>query len=197
MPVGLLARSSASIDGARAALADDGATQVAGVLADATDEAGLRAALDALVEELGVPKVVVYNAAVVRLDRLGELSHEERKARYAVNVLGVLTTVAHLAPRMVAAGGGTIIATGGMPEPEPELVSLSIDKAALRAAIVLLARQFEGDGIHVSTVTVGGPVAPGTRFDPEQIADAFWWLHMQPPGMWEREIVYNGVAESR
>lgn len=194
--IGLLARTQTTIDHARDALAAAGVHRVVAARADVADEVGLRAALDTLVDRLGLPAALVYNAAVVRGDRLDELSQAERQARYAVNVLGALTTATHLAPRMIETGGGTIIVTGGMPEPDPRLVSLSVDKAALRVAVALLARQYGNAGIHVATVTIAGPVAPGTRFDPDRIAEQYWRLHTQSPGEWEREVVYGTRTEA-
>src|SRR5262245_7275002 len=102
--IGLVARSRATLDAARAAV---GNARTA--LADAADEAELKAALDAL----GTPSVLVYNAGLIRPDRPGELTHTEHQHAYAVNVLGALTAVAHVAPRMES---GTVLITGGMPE---------------------------------------------------------------------------------
>ena len=78
-----------------------------------------------------------------------------------------------------------------MPEPVPEVTSLSLGKAGIRALTQLLARAYEPRGVHVATVTVGGTVAPGTAYDPDDIADHYWRLHTQSAGAWEREVVYG------
>src|ERR1700761_450747 len=54
MPLGLIARTGASLDAARAAVAATGVT-VAGATADAGRDDQLTAALDALTGQLGVP----------------------------------------------------------------------------------------------------------------------------------------------
>jgi NAD(P)-dependent dehydrogenase (short-subunit alcohol dehydrogenase family) len=82
---------------------------------------------------------------------------------------------------MTEAGGGTILITGGMPEAIPEVTSLSLGKAGVRALTELLARAYEPAGVHVATVTVAGAVAPGTAFDPDDIAEEYWRLHARPP----------------
>ena len=79
-----------------------------------------------------------------------------------------------------------------MPEPIPEVTSLSLGKAGVRALTELLARAYEPAGVHVATVTVAGAVAPGTAFDPDDIAEEYWRLHTQPAGSWEREVLYPG-----
>ena len=136
--------------------------------------------------------MLVYNAALIRRDGVGELSAHEQLDAWAVNVVGAITAITHLGPAMVRAGGGTVIITGGMPEPMPDVVSLSLGKAGVRALTELLAKQYEPLGLHVATVTVGGAVERGTAFDPDAIAEVYWRLHTQPAGAWEREVAYTG-----
>jgi NAD(P)-dependent dehydrogenase (short-subunit alcohol dehydrogenase family) len=190
LAVAVLARSRATVDSALASLDAIRADSV-GVTADVTDEQALRAALDEVVDRLGVPEVLVYNAALIQSDALGELTAQQQLDAWAVNVVGAITAVAHLGPAMAHAGRGTILLTGGMPEPVPEATSLSLGKAGVRALAHLLAREYEPAGVHVATVTVGGTVAPGSAFDPDEIAETYWRLHTQAPGAWEREVVYS------
>lgn len=192
MPVGLIARTQTTLDAAAAQLADDEVEDVEGVIADAASEQDLTRALDRLVESHGVPEVLVYNAGLIRHDRPGELSHEQLQHAYAVNVLGALTAAAHLAPAMAAAGGGSILMTGGMPRPVSALVSLSLGKASLRALTTMLADEYGPSGIHVATVVVSGAVAPGSAFDPEVIATHYVRLHAQDRDQWETQIEFTG-----
>jgi NAD(P)-dependent dehydrogenase (short-subunit alcohol dehydrogenase family) len=194
--IGVIARSPATVDGTRGALADTG-VETAGVTADVADEAGLRAALDSLVDRLGVPDVLVYNAAIIQWDAVGELTAKQHLDAWAVNVVGAITAVAHLGPRMAEAGRGTILITGGMPTPIPEVTSLSLGKAGVRALTELLATQYWPSGVHVATITVAGAVAPGSAFDPDEIAEQYWRLHAQPRAEWERELLYEGNEQSR
>jgi hypothetical protein len=92
---------------------------------------------------------------------------------------------------MVANGGGTIILTGGMPEPVPQFVSLSLGKAGIRALATMLDQQLGPDGVHVATVTVCGAVEPGGPYDPDLIAERYWQIHAQPAGSWEREVLFE------
>jgi NAD(P)-dependent dehydrogenase (short-subunit alcohol dehydrogenase family) len=195
LPVGLIARSAASVNAARTTLARAG-VRVVGVTADAAQESQLTSALDAVAEQLGVPGVLVYNAGLIRSDRPGELSREQHQAAYAVNVLGALASAVHVATAMTAAGGGTILLTGGMPVPDPQSTSLSLGKAGVRALTTLLAREYGPAGIHVATVTVSGAVSPGGAFDPDHIAEHYWRLYAQPPGAWEHEVLVTGEPAS-
>ena len=191
LPIGVVARSRSTVDAALTALAD---TNVGthGEIADAADESALRAALDQIVEHFGLPDVLVYNAAVIQWDTVGELTAAQHLDAWAVNVGGAITAATHLLPRMAESGRGSFIITGGMPTPVPQVTSLSLGKAGVRALAELLAAQFGPAGVHVATVTVAGAVAPGTTFDPDDIADEYWRLHDQPHGAWEREVLFEG-----
>ena len=188
MPAGLIARTAASTGSTRAALAATG-VPVAEATADAGQDDQLTAALDAITGQLGPPEALIYNAGLIRRDRPGELSREQYVTAYAINVLGALTAAVQLAPAMAQAGGGSILITGGMPEPDPAVTSLSLGKAGVRALTRLLASEYGPSGIHVATVTVGGGVAPGGPFDPDRIAEQYWRLHTQRPDAWEHEVL--------
>ena len=190
LTVGVIARTEATVDDALSALSDYDAL---GVTADVTDEVVLRAALDEIVDRFGVPELLVYNAALIQSDTLGELTAQQHLDAWAVNVVGAITAAAHLAPQMVRQGTGTIIITGGMPEPLPQATSLSLGKAGVRALAKLLAAAYGPAGLHIATVTIAGAVAPGTGFDPDDIAEHYWRLHAQPPEAWEHEVIHTGV----
>jgi NAD(P)-dependent dehydrogenase (short-subunit alcohol dehydrogenase family) len=191
LAVGVLARTRATVEGTLATLAGG---RSLGLTADVTDETELRSALDAMVDRLGVPAVLVYNAALIQWDPVGELPAQGHLDAYAVNVVGAITAVSHLAPRMAEAGGGTVLLTGGMPDPTPEVTSLSLGKAGIRALTEILAKAYGAAGVHVATVTVAGAVKPGSAFDPDEIAERYWQLHLQPEHTWERQVLYTGSA---
>ncbi|OXM73028.1 MULTISPECIES: SDR family NAD(P)-dependent oxidoreductase [Amycolatopsis] len=181
LPVALVARTERTLPGARS------------FVADSTDEHALREALDAAAAEFGTPDVLVYNAAIIQPDAPGELPARAQLDAWAVNVVGALTAAAHVAPAMAARGSGTILVTGGMPEPDPRYVSLSLGKAGVRTLVALLDAQYGAAGVHVASVTVAGPVAPGTAFDPDDIAEHYWALHTQDRP-WSLEVVHDGRA---
>ncbi|MEV0229197.1 SDR family NAD(P)-dependent oxidoreductase [Nonomuraea sp. NPDC050786] len=178
LPVALVSRTGTALD-------------LDGVLtykADVADEDGLRAALDAASAELGTPDVVVYNAAVIRPDTPGEASMRAQLDAWAVNVVGALVAATHVAPAMARRGSGSFLVTGGMPEPKAAYVSLSLGKAGVRTLVKLLDEEYGPSGVHVASITVAGPVAPGTEFDPDDIAEHYWRLHTQPRDRWEQEV---------
>ncbi|MFC6157962.1 SDR family oxidoreductase [Kribbella jiaozuonensis] len=186
MSAGLVARSEATV---KAAAEQLGSADVLPVTADVTDEVGLRSALDRVVEAFGVPEVVVYNAALIQADRVGDLTAEQHREAWAVNVVGAITTAAHLAPAMAERGSGSFLITGGMPLSKPDYASLSLGKAGIRTLVALLHQQYGAAGVHAASVTVSGGVGPGTGWDPDEIAQHYWRLHQQAPADWIDEIV--------
>ncbi|GGT81574.1 SDR family NAD(P)-dependent oxidoreductase [Actinomadura citrea] len=196
LPVALVARSRTTVQTVAEAVAEvaPGGVRVVTATADVTDEDALRAALDQAARELGPPDVAVYNAAVIRPDTTDDLSARDLLDAYAVNVVGAHTTAAHLLPAMAERGGGSFLITGGMPDPKPEYLSLSLGKAAVRTLVTLLDQRYGPSGVHAASITVDGPVAPGTAFDPDDIAEHYWRLHTQPPGHWDHEILHSGDA---
>jgi NAD(P)-dependent dehydrogenase (short-subunit alcohol dehydrogenase family) len=196
LAVGLLARSRATVDAAHRRLADTG-VPIYQATADAADPEQLRAGVTGFVDRFGVPDVVVYNAAIIQADELGDLSAQRHLDAWSVNVGGAITAAALLLPRMAARGAGTFLVTGGMPEPVAAYLSLSLGKAGVRSLVEMLDAQFAPAGVHVATVTVAGAVAPGTRFDPDRIAEQYRRLHAQPRTSWEREVLYTGTDAGR
>ena len=193
LPVALVARRRAGVDAVAEEVGQLGVPVVA-LTADTADEDALRTALDTAAAQLGEPDVLVYNAAIIQPDAPGELSVQAHQQAWAVNVVGALNAAAHVGPGMARRGGGTILITGGMPETNPRYVSLSLGKAGVRALVSLLDQEYGAAGVHVATVTVAGPVAPDTAFDPDQIAEQYWLLHTQPRERWQSEVLFSGLA---
>jgi NAD(P)-dependent dehydrogenase (short-subunit alcohol dehydrogenase family) len=190
LPVALIARGGVAARTVAEEIVAAGRTALA-LTADSTDETALRAAIDAAAAQFGPPDILVYNAALIRADKVGELPGRAQQAAWAVNVVGAITAAAHVLPGMAGRGQGTFLVTGGMPEPDPDYVSLSLGKAGVRALVTLLDQEYRPSGVHVATVTVAGAVAPGTAFDPDDIADQYWRLHIQRRPEWQREVVHN------
>ena len=186
MSAGLIARSDATV---KSAAEEFGSADVLPVSADVTDERALRAALDRIVDAYGVPDAVVYNAAMIRSDRIGDLTAQQQLDAFAVNVVGAITTAAHLAPAMAERGSGSFLITGGMPVPKPDYASLSLGKAGVRAVVTLLHQQYGAAGVHAASVTISGGVSPGSLWDPDDIANHYWRLHQQAPAEWIHELV--------
>jgi NAD(P)-dependent dehydrogenase (short-subunit alcohol dehydrogenase family) len=170
-------------------------TDVAVVQADAGDPERLRAALSPLFAAQGGPGVVIYSAALATADELLTVSPQQLADAYAVDVIGGVLTAQLAVPAMRAAGGGTLLFTGGgFADALPQtLATVSLGKVALRAAATMLARQLRDDDIHAGSLTILGQIATGTPFDPDSIADAYWAICNERPDAWREEYRFAGA----
>ena len=187
MALTLIARDAAKVEAAAAAMGN-----AAGFAADAGDEAALTAALAAATARFGAPDVLIYNAAKWRPGPVLAHGAADLLADLAIGVAGALTAARAVAPAMQARGKGSILFTGGgfALYPSPAAPSLSIQKAGIRALARMLAQELAPSGVRVGTVTILGTVAPGTKFDPGAIAEAFLTLHRGAPDAATAEIQF-------
>jgi NADP-dependent 3-hydroxy acid dehydrogenase YdfG len=158
--------------------------------ADVGEEASLRLAFTAIRAVLGDPDVLVYNASVNIPGSPEEISVEDVLTAFRVGTVGALVSLQEVLPAMRARHAGTVLVTGGglALRPWPGATALGLAKAAVRNLVEVAARDLEGTGVHVATVTIRGVVgSPG--FEPEAIAERFWALHEQPPGAWDTEVL--------
>ncbi|HEX3362979.1 MAG TPA: SDR family NAD(P)-dependent oxidoreductase [Solirubrobacterales bacterium] len=171
-----------------------GGLEVEAVAADIADLDGYRKALEAIFGAPGAPGVVVYNAALLDPGQILDTTVEQLRTTHDVDVIGAVIAAQVAAPVLRAAGGGTLLATGGgfADNPVPALATLSVGKAGMRSAQTLIAAGVAEDGIHAATVTIVGVVEPGTAFDPDNIAELFWTAHTDPKDAWQIEYRFTG-----
>ncbi|HWJ08750.1 MAG TPA: SDR family oxidoreductase [Nocardioides sp.] len=106
----VLSRSAAKLGAALAQLGDAALARPV----DVTDAAAVQEAVDALVEEVGVPDLVVCTAGYARPGWLEELPAEDVTGMVATNLLGTINVARAVLPHLRAAGRGTIVTTSSM-----------------------------------------------------------------------------------
>ena len=188
----LVARRAEALAEYKATLQEEGFTAHS-YPADAVDPVSLTTVFAQIKTDLGDPAVLVYNAMIFRETQPSELAPDDLVTDFQVNVAGALICAQQVIPAMKARGSGTILLTGGglALRPYPLYASLATGKAALRNLAYSLHAELAEAGIHVATVTIAGYVQPGTHFDPDLIAEEYWKLHTQEPGLWYQEVIYQ------
>lgn len=166
---------------------------------DLGDPGAVRSVIETVIAANGTPAVLHYNAAGWHEADPLTLDPATFQADLSLCATGALAALQAVVPHMQAAGGGSLLFTGGglalYPEYGANVVSLTAGKAAMRALVLALAPGLAEHGIHAATVTVTGTVAPGTPFDPDAIAATFMRLHKQPRSEWQTEIVFDGKSQ--
>jgi short-subunit dehydrogenase len=182
--IGMVARKQETLAAAGEALDADGIT-CASVVADAASEASLGNAIAELTALQGDAQILIYNAFTDHRVLPTQLSLEDMIADFRVNVGGALVAMQAVAPAMIRHGNGAILMTGGgyALRPAAGRSSLGLSKAALRNLAMCLALELEPQGVRVGTVTIFGQIKPNTVFSPEQIAEEFFAIAHEPPGM--------------
>ena len=160
---------------------------------DASDELSLKSTFELINSELGSTDVLIYNAAALKRGDPMSTSVQEMNNDFKVNVAGALIASQIVAPSMIENKKGTIILTGGglAITPFHSYFSLAVGKAGIRNFTFSLAGELEPHGINVGTVTICGIVKPGTKFDPNVIAEEYWKIYSQKGGTRLREILFQ------
>lgn len=141
--------------------------------------------------EHGDAQVLIYHASAGARGAASSLEPEQLHRDLRVNAIAPLAAVREVLPAMREAGQGTLLFTGGglALNPQADMASASMGKAALRQLALCLAAELAPEGIHAATVTVAGFVQRDTLFNPDVIADCYWDLHLEPKGAWRSEVV--------
>jgi NADP-dependent 3-hydroxy acid dehydrogenase YdfG len=189
--VGLLARRADELETLGRQLQAEGIT-TGWTPVDVTDGQALGAAVTRFGGFADRIDVLHFNPSAFRQKDPLSLSVDELLHDVAVGVGGLLTAVQAARPFMSA--GARVTATGSMAADRPwhEAASLGVQKAALRNLVRSLDATLAPDGVRAVSVTVRGTLAPGTRFDPDLVADAIFEASRQPEDGWLSELPYDG-----
>lgn len=159
---------------------------------NAADPDSVRTLIAEVQTQFGRIDVLHYNAASLRKETLSEQPCYTFNSDLAVNVGGALAAAQAVMPGMAERQCGSILLTGGhfAITPNPDFLSLSLGKAAIRALAIGLFEPAKQMGIHVATVTVAAYVKPDSE-ESAGVAEAFWALHSQAQDRWVAEAPYS------
>jgi len=194
--VALVARNPDRLAELAARLQADGIT-AGWARADVADGDALSTAARRFLDRTGRIDVVLHNVSIFRAAAATQLTPEQLVSDLAAGVASLLSITRAVVPAMIAAGSGTVLATGSRSADvaNPLASSLGVQKAALRSLVSELAADLAPQGVHCATVTVNGAIAEGTRFDPARIADVFADLVAETSGpreQWRTIVPFDG-----
>ncbi|MDJ0851186.1 MAG: SDR family NAD(P)-dependent oxidoreductase [Myxococcota bacterium] len=177
---------------------------------DVSDLDALRATLARVRDELGTPRVLLWNAVAGGFGPFSDVTAEQLEARFRVNVSAFLVAVQELAPAMIDAGGGAVIATGNTSawRGKANFAGFAPTKAAQRILAQSMARALGPQGVHVAYVVIDAVIdVPWTRqafadrpddffIQPREIAEAVHHLAHQERSGWTFELDLRPFGES-
>ena len=160
-----------------------------GAQADVTDRPAFERAFGSIVDALGVPDVVVYNASIYQEEAALALSYEALRLAFDIHVVGALNTAQCAIAAMQRADHGVLVFTVNSLARSPEAMSaaLSIGKGAQLNLALSLERELADSPIRIGVVTVCGPIKVGTAYDPDRLANVYWELATQDPAHFTRD----------
>ena len=197
MSLALLGRESALSDEVRAELASLGARSRL-FTCDVGDPEAVGVACEAVLEELGVPEVVVNNAGVVRRGTLVEETEVEAwDDVIAINLRGPFLVTRALLPSMKRAGRGRFVHVASISSTLgcPRNASYAASKWGLLGFSKSLAEELRGTGLLSVAVLPGSvdtDMLRGSGFEPlmtpEEVARTIEHLALDAPA------AMNGAA---
>ena len=177
---------------------------------DVTDEAQLDGAIQAIRADLGAPKVLVHNAVGGAFGNFMEIDPPVLNRNFQVNTMALLYLARRLAPAMVEAGEGAIIASGNTSalRGKANFAGFAPTKAAQRILAESIARELGPKGVHVAYVLIDAVIDlewTRTRYPdasdeffikPAAIADEIWHVAHQDPSAWSFNVEIRPFRET-
>lgn len=128
-----------------------------GLEMDVGDDAQVEAAVQATVAEFGGVDILVNNAGLARgkWSLFSELSNDDWREIFAVNVVSAVVAARACRPSMAARGGGVIINQSSMAGYISLDGAYGVSKLALSGLTVGMAAEFASDNIRVNAIAPG------------------------------------------
>lgn len=177
---------------------------------DVTDEAQLDAALAAIRDDLGEPKILIHNAVGGAFASFLDVEPEVLNRNFQINTMALLYLARRLAPAMIEAGEGAIIVTGNTSalRGKPNFAGFAPTKAAQRILAEAIARDVGPKGVHVAYVVIDAvidlewtramfskPAGDPFFIQPSAIAEEVWHVVHQERSAWSFNVEIRPFAE--
>jgi NAD(P)-dependent dehydrogenase (short-subunit alcohol dehydrogenase family) len=209
--VALTGRNSERLRALAAEIVETGGTAYAlpGDVSSISDVARLSAALPA-----GPLRVAIFNAGNAVRGTPLELTPEQFESTWRGSTFAGFLFARAALPRLLEAGGGTLIFTGATASMRGRgpFVAFAAAKAGLRSVAQSFAREYGSQGIHVAHVVIDGGIdgerlrtnAPhvvaasgaDALLNPDAIAETYWQLHQQHRSAWTHELDVRPYKEA-
>jgi NAD(P)-dependent dehydrogenase (short-subunit alcohol dehydrogenase family) len=124
---------------------------------DVSDEAQVKALVEASMDRFGQIDVLVNNAGVQRFRAIDQMDRDEWEWIFAVNLTGPALASKHAVPHLKAAGGGAIVNISSIHDAvtAPLMGAYPATKSGLAGLTRTLALELGPDGIRVNAVMPG------------------------------------------
>jgi NAD(P)-dependent dehydrogenase (short-subunit alcohol dehydrogenase family) len=163
----------------------------------------------AVEREIGAPSVFIHNAVGGAFGSFLDIDPEVLNRNFQINAMGLLYFARRLAPAMIAAGRGTMIATGNTSalRGKASFAGFAPSKAAQRILAEAMARELGPKGVHVAYLLIDAVIdVPWTRerwpdrpddffIAPSAIAEEAWHIVHQQRSAWSFNVEVRPYRE--
>lgn len=172
---------------------------------DAGDLESVARAFAAIRDDMGAPKVVVYNAGAGTFGTFDDVSAADLESAWRVNTLGLFAVAKEVVPGVEAI---VIVGATASRRGVPRTTAFAQAKAAQRALAESLAKHLWPKGVHVALIVIDGVVdLPRTRawlkdkpdsffVAPDDVAATAAFLAAQPKSAWTFELEARPFGEN-
>ncbi|MGR8919269.1 MAG: SDR family NAD(P)-dependent oxidoreductase [Gammaproteobacteria bacterium] len=202
--VAMLARNRDRLDALEAEI--EGAR---GYACDVADEAQVNATVAEVVAAQGQPNVLIHNAVRGTFDTFLDLDPADLETNFRINTMGYLYLARAVAPAMIEAGDGVIIASGNTSalRGKPRFAGFAPTKAAQRILGEAMARDLGPRGVHVAYIVIDAVIdlawtrrmfadKPDEYFiKPSAIAETTWQVAHQDRSAWSYNVEIRPFGE--
>lgn len=176
---------------------------------DVTDPEQIESVCGAVERDLGAPAVLIHNAVGGAFGSFLEIDPKVLNRNFQINTMALLHLARRLAPAMVAAGKGAIVATGNTSAQRgrANFAGFAPTKAAQRILAEAMARDLGPKGVHVAYIVIDavidGTAQRAMRKDkpdeffikPAAIADEVWHVVHQDRSAWSFNVEVRPYGE--
>jgi NAD(P)-dependent dehydrogenase (short-subunit alcohol dehydrogenase family) len=181
-----------------------------GVVCDVADPSQVDAAIATVRARFGAPQVLIHNAVGGWFGSFLDVDPAVLNRNFQINTMGLLYLAQRLAPAMIDAGSGAIVATGNTSATrgKANFAGFAPTKAAQRILAESMARTLGPRGVHVAYVIIDAVIdlewtrrMYGDRPDeffckPDDIAGEIWHVVHQPPSAWSFNVEVRPSGEN-
>ncbi len=180
--------------------------QAHGFSVDAINEDEIVNLVATIEKDIGPIGVAIYNASSHIRALVTELSAADFRAGWESTCFGAFLMGREVAKRMLPREKGTILFTGATSSLRGSagFAGSAPGKHGIRALAQSMARELAPKGIHVAHIIIDGGIdtplireryadriaklPPDALLKPDDLAEAYWQLHMQPKSTWTQEL---------
>lgn len=179
-------------------------------ICDVANGAEFATTLERISAEFGPPEIAIHNAVGGVWGNFMEIDPAVLEHNFQTNVMALLHLARRVAPAMIEAGRGVIIASGNTSalRGKSNFAGFAPTKAAQRILAESVARELGPKGIHVAYVLIDAvidvawtralrPNEPDDFFiQPADIAEEIWHVAHQPKSAWSFNVEVRPHRES-